>query len=113
MPFRWVDTRDDQEAELLVFNLSGERRRTRVQFTAFNYRAARDVTVAINGYPAERFSLAPVGTKDVTLELDMPPGMNVLTLASPQPAIPVEARDGRDNRLLSFGVRHVRMEQIG
>ncbi len=113
VPFRWVDTRDDQGAELIVFNLSSERHRARVQFTAFNDRAARDVTVTIDGYPATRCSLAPSDTHDVTLELDMPPGLNVLTLTSPQPPIPVDARDGRDNRLLSFGVRRVRMEQIG
>ncbi|MGI8855321.1 MAG: hypothetical protein ACR2JW_06195 [Thermomicrobiales bacterium] len=39
----------------------------------------------------------------------MPPGMNTLTLRSPQPPVPVQEPGARDNRLLSFSVRGVQM----
>jgi len=111
-PYRWADTRDGKAAELLLFNLSQERRRARVQFTVLNYEAERSVTIAINGYTADQFTLAPNGAREVTLDLDVPPGMNLLTLSSPQPPIPIPGARGVDDRLLSFAVRQVRMQEI-
>ncbi len=114
IPYRFADTRDGQEAELLLFNLSAERQRMRVQFTAFNYKAPRTIAVAINGYSASQFTLAPDEQKEVTLDLDLPPGMSSLTLASPEPPIPVQAdpKFGKDSRLLSFALQQVRIAPI-
>jgi hypothetical protein len=69
------------------------------------------VDVAINGYAADHFALAPDGRRDETLDLDIPPGMSTLTLASPEPPIPVQAdpKFGKDNRELSFAVQQVRL----
>ena len=111
VPYRWADTQGNQAAELLLFNLSQQHQHVRVQFTAFNYKAVRTIDIAINGFAADHFALAPDGTNDVTLDLDIPPGMNKLTLASPEPPIPVQPdpRFPKDNRLLSFAVRQVRV----
>lgn len=111
IPYRWADTQGGTPAELLLFNLSPEHRRMRVQFTAINYQTARSVDIAINGYTADHLTLAPDENKDVTLDLDIPPGMNRLTLTSPEPPVPVQPdpRFGKDNRLLSFALRQVRL----
>lgn len=119
IPYRWADTQGGKAADLLLFNLSQAHQRMRVQFTTLNYKAARTIDIAINGYAADHFTLAPSETKDVTLDLDIPPGMNSLTLSSPEPPIPVQidpkfGKDiGKDNRLLSFGVQQVRLVPIG
>lgn len=111
MPYRWADTRDGGSAQLLAFNLSQERRKARVQFTLFNYKSDRTVAVAINNYPVTTFILAPDATQEVTLDLDIPPGMSMLTLSSPEPPLPVQSdsTQSRDNRLLSFGLRQVQI----
>lgn len=111
IPYRWADTRGGKAADLLLFNLSPEDQRMRVQFTVTNYKAARSVDIAINGTAADHFTLAPNGTQDVTLDLNIPPGMNRLTLSSPEAPIPVQAdpKFGKDNRLLSFSVQQVRI----
>ena len=112
MPYRWADSRDDQPSELILFNLSNEPRRAHLQFTTYNYKAARTVSITMDGSPLERFTLAPEGAHEVTLDLDLAPGMHRVALASPEPPVPVEGSGGRDNRLLSFGVRQVRMQEI-
>ncbi len=115
IPYRWADTPGGKAADLLLFNLSPEHRRVRVQFTTLNYKAARTIDIAINGSAADHFTLAPDATKDVTLDLDIPPGMSTLTLSSPEPPVPVQPdpKFGRDNRLLSFAVQQVRLAPIG
>jgi hypothetical protein len=114
VPYRWADSQDTQPTDLLLFNLSPQPRRARLQFTTFNYKAARTMTIAINGYTADRFALAPDESRDVTLDLTIPPGMNKLTLISPEAPMPVvpDPRFGRDNRLLSFGVRQVTLTPL-
>jgi len=111
VPFRWADTRDGKAAELLVFNLSQEPHKARVQFTMFNYKRDRTVTIAMNGAQVDRFVLADSVTRDVTLDLDVLPGLNMLTLSSPEAPLPVQIdpKQGRDNRMLSFSVRQVRI----
>ncbi len=111
LPYRWADTSDGSAAELLVWNLSGERKRGTVQMTVYNYKSPRTVEIAINGYAADNFALAPDQAREVSLVLDFPPGLNVLTLASPEPPIPVQIAPGgsRDDRLLSFGTTQVRL----
>jgi hypothetical protein len=114
IPYRWANNQDSQPSDLLLFNLSQQTQRARVQFTTFNYQAARTLTIAINGYPTTHFSLAPDEFRDVTLDLDIPPGMSKLTFTSPEPPVPVvpDPRFGKDNRLLSFGVRQIRLSPL-
>ena len=114
VPYRWADNQDSQPSDLLLYNLSQQKQRARIQFTTFNYKAPRTMTIAINGYPATQFALAPDEFRDVTLDLDIPPGMSKLTLSSPEPPIPVvpDPRFGKDNRVLSFGVREVRLSPL-
>ena len=50
-----------------------------------------------------------VTARRVTLDLDLGPGMHLITLSSPQPPIPIPNNGGKDNRLLSFGVRGIRV----
>jgi hypothetical protein len=115
IPYRWADIREDKTPELLLFNLSQQSQRMRVQFTAFNYKSPRTIDIAINGYAADHFTLAPDERKDVTLDLDIPPGMNRLTLTSPEPPMLVQPdpKFGRDTRELSFALQQVRLERIG
>lgn len=106
--YRWAGY--GSPAELLAFNLSPERTRAMIRFTLFNYRAPRTVDIAINGYAAGSYPLGGGASRDVTLELDIPPGMNTLTLRSVEPPVPVDATAGaRDNRRVSFGLRGVTM----
>lgn len=109
IPYRWADTADGGAAELLLVNLSGERRRVTVQFTVQNYAAPRTVAAAINGYRLDQYMLASREERAVSLAIDVPPGVNKLTLASPEPPVPVQEAGARDNRLLSFGARNVRI----
>ncbi len=108
---RQFDKCENRAGELLVFNLSQKTRRTRIQFTTFNYQQPRDLKIAINGFQAESFRLEAGASREVSLELDIPPGLNKLTIASPQPPVPVNQKD--DNRLLSFGLNQVRLNEIG
>ncbi len=113
VPDRWADTRDGKSGELLLFNLSGARRTARVQFTMFNYTAERAVSIAMDGNRVDGFTFAPNDTREVMLDLDLSPGMHLITLSSPQLPIPVANNGGHDNRLLSFGVLQVRVEEHG
>ncbi len=109
--YRWAGY--GSPAEILAFNVSPERGRATIRFALFNYRAPRTVDIAINGYPAGSYALAGGESRNVVLELDIPPGMNKLTLASTEPPIPVEAAPGtRDNRRISFGVRGLTMKPM-
>ena len=74
-----------------------------------NYTQPRTVTLAINGSPLDHFTLASRSDHPVAVEFDVPPGMNKLTLTSPEPPVPVQEPGARDNRLLSFSVRGVEM----
>lgn len=111
--YRWADNRAGAPAELLVWNLTNERRVARVQFTVFNYKRDRGLEIAFNRSRVEQFRVPSEGTHAVTLELDLPPGMNRLTLTTPESPLPVEGARGRDNRLLTFGLRDVRIIPVG
>ena len=108
-PYRWADTADGGPAELLLFNLSQERRRVTVQMTVQNYAQPRTMNVAINGYALDRFTLANRETHPLSMEVEVPPGMSKLTLSSPEPPVPVQESGAKDNRLLSFSVQGVRL----
>ncbi len=103
-PYRWVN---GGSAEFLVFNLSTTRQRVSVQMAVQNYAQPRTVDLALNGYSLDHFSLASRGDHPVAVEFDVPPGMNKLTLTSPEPPVPVQEPGARDSRLLSFSVRNV------
>jgi hypothetical protein len=100
----------NQPGELLVFNLGQAKNRARIQFTVFNYKEPRTINIAINGFQAQSFRLEGGATKDVTLDLDIPPGLNKLTISSPE--LPVPVGQPSDNRLLSFGLNQVRLAEI-
>jgi hypothetical protein len=108
-PYRWADAADGAPAELLLFNLSPERRRVTVQMTVQNYAQPRSVNLAINGYTLSTFALANRETHALSLEIDVPPGMSKLTLSSPEPPVAVQEQGVKDNRLLSFSVQDVRL----
>jgi len=67
----------------------------------------------MDGKQVDAPTLAPDAMRDMTLDLDVSPGLHLITLSSPQPPLPVANSGGRDNRLLSFGMRQVRVEDIG
>ncbi len=113
IPYRWADTRGGTAAELLLFNLSATARQARVQFTLFNYQTDRSVGIAMDGRLVQQVALAPNAARDMALDLDLAPGMHLITLSSPQPPIPIPNNGGRDNRLLSFGLRQVSVQERG
>jgi len=113
VPYRWADTRDGKSAELLLFNVGDGTHKMRVSFTLFGYQTERTVHIAMDGTPVDALTLAPSAMRDMTLDLDVSPGMHLITLSSPQPPHPVANSGGHDNRLLSFGMRQVRVEDIG
>ena len=104
-PYRWADASNGAPAQFLIFNLSQQRQRVSLRMTVQNYAQPRTVDAAINGYTLDHFSLDARGDHPVAVEFDVPPGMNTLTLSSPQPPVPVQEAGARDNRLLSFSVR--------
>jgi len=105
LPYRWADRSDGAPAELLVWNLTRARQPARLHLTTYTYRQGRGVEIAFNGTHVEAFWLPDEGARAVSLPLDLSPGLNRLTITSPEPSIPVEGARGRDNRRLSFGVR--------
>ncbi len=108
-PYRWADTTNGTPAEFLIFNLSQRPQHVSVRMTVQNYAQPRAVDAAINGDTLDHFMLDARGDHPVAVEFDVPPGMNTLTLRSPQPPVPVQEPGARDNRLLSFSVRGVQM----
>jgi hypothetical protein len=108
-PYRWADSASGAPAEFLLFNLSQEPRRVSVQMAVQNYAQPRTVNLALNGATLDHFTLASRGDHPVSVEFDVPPGMNKLTLTSPEPPVPVQEAGAQDNRLLSFSVRGVRI----
>lgn len=108
-PYRWADAASGAPAEFLLFNLSREGQHVSLRMTVQNYAQPRTVDLAINGYALDHLTLASRAEHPVTVEFDLPPGMNRLTLSSPQPPVPVQEPGVRDNRLLSFSVRGVWM----
>jgi len=107
--YRWADSAAGAPAEFLLFNLSQERQRVGVRMAVQNYARPRTVDLAINGYTLDHFALTSRGDHPISVEFDIPPGMSKLTLASPEPPVPVQEAGVRDNRLLSFSVRDVRI----
>ena len=111
-PYRWADAANGAPAAFLIFNLSQQRQRVSLRMTVQNYAQPRTVDAAINGYTLDHFTLDARGDHPVAVEFDVPPGMNTLTLSSPQPPVPVQEAGARDNRLLSFSVRGVQIATL-
>lgn len=110
--FRWADIRGGAVPELIAFNLSTTRQHARVHLTLSNYTAARSIHIALNATTAIGDDHLDAGaTQELTLDVDLPPGLNLLTLASPEVPVPVRAAPGspKDDRLLGFSVRDVRL----
>ncbi|HEY8291142.1 MAG TPA: hypothetical protein VIG44_01575, partial [Thermomicrobiales bacterium] len=108
-PYRWADSASGTPAEFLLFNLSQERQHVSIQMAVQNYARPRTVNLAINGDPLDHFTLASRGDHPISVEFDVPPGMNRLTLTSPESPVPVQEPGAQDNRLLSFSVRGVQI----
>jgi hypothetical protein len=92
-------------AQLSIFNLGQTTQPATVHLTAFNYTQARTLKLALDGATLQSLPLQPGETKALTLELDVPPGMHTLSLASPENPVSTGSKD--DKRFLSFGVRAV------
>jgi hypothetical protein len=120
--FRWANTCNNLEAEkardyakcqnvkseLLLFNLGKERVKTKMQFMLVSYKNPVAVTLFINGYRVDSYKIEPNGSREVTVELDAPPGANSLTFTSDITGTPVGTPE--DARLLSFGVSKVSLQ---
>lgn len=94
-------------AQLSLFNLGQTNRPATVHLTAFNYTQPRTLNLTLDGAQVQSLTLQPGETKELSLELDLPPGMHTLALASPQNPVSTGSKD--DKRFLSFGVRAVKL----
>jgi hypothetical protein len=118
---RWADTCANPEAEkaqdltqcgnepakLSLFNLDQTARPVKVSLTLFNYTQPRTINIDLNGATLQSLKLQPGETKDLTLEVNVPPGMSTLNLSSPEGPVGTGNKD--DKRFLSFGVRAVKL----
>lgn len=98
---------NNEPAQLSIFNLGQTTQRAKITLTAFNFNQPRTLKLALDGYEAQSQPLQPGETKDITLELDIPPGMHTLSLSSPEKPTTTGSKD--DKRFLSFGVRAVKL----
>ena len=108
-PYRWANGTSDAPAAFTLFNLSQVQQHVHVQMAVQNYAQPRTINLAINGDILDHFTIPSRGDHPVSVEFDVPPGMNKLTLTSPEPPVPVQEQGARDNRLLSFSVRDVHL----
>jgi hypothetical protein len=120
--FRWANTCNNLEAEktrdydkcqnakpeLLLFNLGKERVKTKMQFTLVSYKNPATVTLFINGYRVDRYKIEANSSRDITVEVDAPPGANSLTFVADAPGTPVGTPE--DARVLSFGISKVSLQ---
>lgn len=95
-------------AQLSIFNLGQSTQHARVTLTAFNYTQPRTLKLALDAALVQSLTLQPGETKELTLELDVPPGMHTLSLSSPENPVSTGSKD--DKRFLSFGVRAVNLK---
>ncbi|MGI8690357.1 MAG: hypothetical protein ACR2M3_17395 [Thermomicrobiales bacterium] len=111
VPYRWADTRDGKAAQLIAFNLTQEPQTARIEFSLFNYKGNRTVEIAMNNRRVDGLTLTDGATRDISLDLALAPGLNVLTFSTPEPSLPIEtvAKRQTDGRLLSFGLKQVRI----
>ena len=110
--FRWADIRDGAVPELIAWNLSATPQHARVHLTVTNAPTPRTIHVALNTTTSiATYSLDARATREIVLDLDLPPGMNLVTLASPEPPVLVPPAPGvpKDSRPLGFSVRAVRL----
>jgi hypothetical protein len=89
-------------------NLTNRALHATLYFTAYAYKQPRTMSLSINGYQAALWQLSPADPKELSVELTLPPGNNILTFASPQPPLPAD-NPTADARLLSFAMYGVRL----
>jgi hypothetical protein len=116
VPYRWVDTTPvvaksgyvvTPTAQLYTMNLLKAPVPAVFSFTAYPYRQSRTLEVSLNGRVVTTVRLKPGdGPRRVSLDLNIPPGNNVIEFASPEPPLPVD-NSRADARLLSFAVQQV------
>lgn len=109
--FRWADRvnheladqPNDVPGQLLTMNLSSQPVHATLRFSAYSYKQPRTLKVALNGYDAATMQLSPTEPKDYSVPMSLPPGNNIITLASPEKPLPTDD-PATDSRLLSFAV---------
>ncbi len=105
---RWADSTNDQPSELYSMNLTKAPLRAELDFTAYTYKRARTLNVAINGRNISTIQLKPEqGARPYSIEVEIPPGNNIIAFSSPEAPIRVDAP--HDSRPLSFGMYSVRL----
>ena len=112
-PYRWADTRDGQVPRFAAFQSECRAAHYARALHALQLQAARTFTVAVDGTAVDAVTLAPNASQEIALDLDLSPGMHLISLSTPQPPIPIPNNGGHDNRLLSFGVRQLSVAETG
>jgi hypothetical protein len=109
-PFRWAD--DTAVTTLYTMNLSKEPVHAVLKFAAFTYKVPRTLKMTINGDEAVSVQIKPEdGPKQISVDLILPSGNNLLEFTSPEPALPTD-NPTTDNRHISFALENVSLEMI-
>jgi hypothetical protein len=120
-PFRWADntvvtTKSDYLTEstpqLYTMNLRKEPVHAVLKFSVFTYKVPRTLRLALNGSEVARVQVKPEdGAKQVSVDLILPSGNNLLEFTSPEPALPTDDPT-TDDRHLSFALENVSLEMV-
>ena len=106
----WQGEADAPRSTLHATNLAREPVEATLSFTIYTFRQPRTVRVELNGEEVSRFELRPEdGTKPVSVDLTLPPGISTIAFSSLEPPSPTG--DPSDSRLLSFGMYGVSLDQ--
>ncbi len=99
---------NDVPCQILAMNVSNQAVRATLTFTAYAYKQSRTLIVAINGQQLASLQLLPSDPKQFSISVTVPPGNNIITLASPEAPLPTDDPKA-DARLLSFAVYSLRL----
>lgn len=113
-PFRWADRspaiRDGaaRAGDLYTLNLTQQPLAVTLHALVFAFKEPRRVEVRLNDTLLTTLTVVPSsGPQTLDLPLTLPPGRNTLAFSSPAP--PLATGDPQDARLLSFGLRAIRL----
>lgn len=104
--YRWADNKDRQLSEFYSINLSKTPIRATFNATIFAHKQPRTVKLLINGYEAGSFQLNSNEPKNISVELTLPSGNNVISFTTDTPPLPTDDPKA-DARLLSFAAYDV------
>ncbi len=111
--YRWAEPTATTPSELYLTNLTQGTVRIGLKADLFSFVAEgskqpRTINVAINGFTAAKYDFPEFGDeKNIELEISVPPGFNILTFSSPEPAQPASKDPNLDARKLTFGARNI------